>query len=200
MWHTNIRMTNPGEAEGVVYPTRAHFTGDGTLAELADLTAAQHLQEVAAHELGHFLVGWKLGARRFGISVLDDPGNVIPKGVVSYVHPDGETSRPVLISGAAGERASDRWLREQGLWTPARAVYSEISGQRDREDAQKADPSITFDGGPNDYRHLQDEADRILDDVWPLLVRGLEHFTDFAEYMGTEMCTLLGIPNNPSVA
>lgn len=195
MWHTNIGMSEPDGTGHQVFPTRAHFTGNGVLEELADFTAAQHLQAVAAHELGHFLVSWKLGAEMRSISVQEAPGNVIPKGVVSYARPDGNESRPVLISGAAGERACNRWLHEQNLWTPARAVYGEIQGKTDREDALKADPTITFDGGPNDYRHLQDEADRILDKVWPLLVDGLEHFQDFAECTGDEMCALLGIVN-----
>lgn len=199
MWHTNIAMAEPDGTGHQPFPTRAHFTGDGILHELADLTAAQHLQAVAAHELGHFLVNWKLGARMFGISVQENPGNVIPKGVVSLSHPDGDESHPVLIGGAAGERACDRWLREQGLWTPARAVYGEIQGEADRRAARKADPSITFDGGPNDYRHLQDAADLILDETWPLLVRGLRHFYDFAEYTGDEMCALLGIDNNRTI-
>jgi hypothetical protein len=196
MWHDNIGVENLDGTGHEVFPTRALFTGEGALGELADFTAGQHLQAVAAHELGHFLVNWKLGAWMTRISVQEDPGNVIPKGVVSFVHPDGEESRPVLIGGAAGERAADRWLHEQGLWTPARAVYGELQGSNDRQAARTADPSITFDGGPNDYRHLQDEADRILDETWPLLVRGLKHFHDFAAYTGDEMCGLLGIPNN----
>lgn len=195
MWHTNIAMTEPDGAGRQTFPTRAHFTGEGVLGELAGFTAAQHLQAVAAHELGHFLVNWRLGARMFDISVQDDPGNVIPKGSVSFTHPDGDTSRPVLIGGAAGERACNRWLHDQYLWTPARAVYGEIQGKTDREDALAVDPTITFDGGPNDYRYLQDEADELLDKVWPLLVEGLEHFHDFAEYSGDEMCALLGIVN-----
>lgn len=199
MWHTNIAMAEPDGTGHRSFPTRAHFTGDGVLHELADLTDAQHLQAVAAHELGHFLVQWKLGARMFGIFVRDGGDNVIPTGEVSFIHPDGDASRPVLIGGAAGERACDRWLRERGLWTPARAVYGEVQGEADRQAAQQKDPTITFDGGPNDYRHLQDEADKILDDVWPLLVRGLKYFTRFAEYSGDAMCALIGIANNPPV-
>lgn len=200
MWHTNIAMADPGETVGTVFPTRAHFTGDGVLHELADFTDAQHLQAVAAHELGHFLVQWRQGSWMHRIFVQEAPGNIIPKGEVSFSHPDGDRSRPVLIGGAAGERACDKWLHDQGLWTPARAVYGEIQGRTDREAAQQKDPSITFDGGPNDYRHFQDEADKILDDVWPLLLRGLKRFSSYAELSGDAMCALLGIANNPAVA
>lgn len=198
MWHHNIGVQNLDGTGHEVFPTRAHFTGAGTLTELAGFTPGQHLQAVAAHELGHFLVNWKLGGWMFSISVQEDTGNTIPKGVVSFYHPDGNEARPVLVGGAAGERACDRWLREMDLWTPARAVYGELQGSTDREGALQADPTITFDGGPNDYRALQDEADRVLDEVWPLLLRGLEHFRDFAEYTGDEMCALLGITNNPT--
>lgn len=198
MWHTNIGVMDPDGSGHKLFPTRAYFTGTGTLAELTGFTAGRHLQAVAAHELGHFLVNWKLGAWMFGISVQEDPGNTIPKGVVHFSHPDGNEARPVLVGGAAGERACDRWLHEMGLWTPGRAVYGELQGSADREAALKADPALTFDGGPNDYRHLQDEADWVLDEVWPLLLRGLEHFRDFAEYTGDEMCALLSIPNNPT--
>lgn len=196
MWHTNITMNGPDGTAQRTIPTRAHFTGNATLDELAGFTAAQHLQAVAVHELGHFLVAWKLGAWMARISVREADGNVVPKGFVSYTHPDGNGSRPTLVIGAAGERAFDKWLREQGLWTPSRAVYGEIQGLLDRDDALEADPTITFDDGTNDYRHLQDEADRVLDEVWPLLLRGLEHFGDFAEYTGDEMCARIGIFNN----
>lgn len=197
MWHTNIGVADPDGVVRTLFPTRTFFTGEGALADLADFTTAQHLQAVAAHELGHFLVNWRLGAWMTRISVQEDPGNAIPKGVVSFSRTDGDTARPVLVGGAAGERACDLWLREQGLWTPARAVYGELQGKTDRADALKADPSLTFDGGPNDYRHLQNAADEILSDVWPLLLRGLAHFGDFAEYTGDAMCGLLGIVNNP---
>lgn len=198
MWHHNIGVENLDGTGHKAFPTRTYFAGTGALAELAAFTAGQHLQAVAAHELGHFLVNWKLGARMIRITVREDPGNVIPKGAVTHVPPDGNTARPVLVGGAAGERACDRWLRENGLWTQARAVYGELQGSTDRGDALKADPTLTFDGGPNDYRLLQDEADRVLDEVWSLLLRGLEHFRDFAEYTGDEMCALLGIANNPT--
>lgn len=196
MWHHNIGMCDPDGGEPRVYPTRHFFGGSGSLADLADFTAGQHCQATAAHELGHFLVNWQQGARMLSIFIREDPGNHIPKGCVSFEHPAGPTSRPVLIGGAAGERACDRWLHDRGLWTPARALYGEMQGEGDRRAAQEVDPTLTFDGGPNDYSHLQDESDRILDDVWPLLQRGLEHFTGFAEYTGDEMCALLGIPNN----
>jgi hypothetical protein len=197
MWHTNIGVADPDGAVRTAFPTRTFFTGAGALGEVADFTPAQHLQGVAAHELGHFLVNWRLGARMARISVREDPGNVIPSGAVSFVHPDGDTARPVLVGGAAGERAYDIWLREQGLWTPGRAVCGELQGESDRRAALEADPTITFDGGPNDYRRFQNAADEILSDVWPLLLRGLGHFTDFAEYTGDAMCGLLGIDNNP---
>lgn len=197
MWHMNVGLENTDGTGHEVFPTRHLFTGGGTLAELSDMTPAQHIQNAAAHELGHFLVNWKLGAWIWRIAVEESPGNVIPSGVVSFSHPDGDTARPVLIGGAAGERAADRWLREQGLWTPGRALFAELQAKTDRRAALEADPTLTFDGGPNDYRLLQDEADRILDEVWPLLRRGLRHFTDFASYSGDAMCALLGIANNP---
>lgn len=124
---------------------------------------------------------------------------VIPKGVTVFRYPGDDWKRSLLVGGAAGDRACDRWLHEGKLWNPARAIYSEIQGKTDREEAQREDPSTTFDGGPNDYRHLQDEADKALDEVWPLLQRGLAHFDSYAEYTGDRMCELLGIVNNPSV-
>lgn len=35
MWHTNIGLAEPDGSGGRTYPTRAHFTGDGVLHELA---------------------------------------------------------------------------------------------------------------------------------------------------------------------
>jgi hypothetical protein len=198
MWHTNIRMINPEGTEGTVFPTRAYFTGSGVLVEVADFTDTQHLQAIAAHELGHFLVNWKQGAWMHSISIQDGGRDIIPKGVTRFCYPGGEWKRSVLVGGAAGERACDRWLHEEKLWSRARAAYGEMQGRADRDEAVREDPSITFDGGPNDYQHLQDEADKVLDEVWPMLRRGLEHFNSYAEYTGDLMCVLLGVLNNPS--
>ena len=198
VWHTNIQTADSAETDPVVYPTRAYFTGTGNLDEIADLTEEQHIQAVAAHELGHFLVQWQQGAWMHSIAIRKGTGaQVIPAGVTAFAYPDGNHDRHIIIGGAAGERACDRWLHEENLWTTARAVYGEIQGLTDRQDACQIDPSITFDGGPNDYRHFQDEADRALGQVWPLLRSGLAHFTNYAEYTGDQMCQLLGISNNP---
>lgn len=198
MWHHNLGVADPG-AKHQIYPTRALFTGKGDLADLADFTQAQHLQAVTAHELGHFLVNWKQGAHMREFCIRDDRPNIIPKAVVSFAYPGAADVRLVLVGGAAGERACDRWLHEEGLWNPARAVYAEVQGQTDRKDALVEDPSLTFDGGPNDYRRLQDEADRILDEVWPQLRRGLSRLSRFVTLTGDEACILLGIKNNPAV-
>jgi hypothetical protein len=198
VWHHNLGVADPGEKHRI-YPTRALFTGTGELADVADFTQAQHIEAVAVHELGHFLVNWKLGAYMRSFSIRDAPSNVIPDAEVCFSYPDTVDARRILVGGAAGERACDRWLREEGLWTPARAVYAEVQGQTDRQDALAEDPSITFDGGPNDYSLLQDEADGLLDEMWPLLRRGLPGFCDFVRLTGDAACSMLGIRNNPAV-
>lgn len=199
MWYTNIRMADSWNDPLEAFPTRTQWTGSrGELASLADFTPAQHLQAVAAHEFGHFLVNWKLGAHMTEISLQDSSPNPVPRGMVSITYAAANKRQHALVGSAAGERACDRWLREEGLWTLDRSLYAEIQGKTDRRGALDHDPSITFDGGSNDYRKLQDEADAILDEVWPLLRSGLTCFDGFARYTGDQMCALLGIDNNPA--
>lgn len=197
MWYTNMHFAEEGGGYEV-FPTRAHFTGSGNWTEVADFTQDQHVRAVVVHELGHFLVNWKLGAYMLGFRMLSGGPGLFPKAVVTSRARDDWT-RQWLVSGAAGERACERWLHEEELWTPARAVYAEIMGMDDREAALARDPSLTFDGGPNDYRHLQDEADLILDEVWPVLRRGLPRFTTFGELTGDNACARLGIKNNSAI-
>lgn len=197
MWHVNLGFAGPG-GELEPYPTRTRFPGGRSVIEEADLSPEQHIRAALAHEFGHFLVNWRLGAVMQALSVQNpEPGRISSRGVVRF-HYLGGAGRAwrTLVGGAAGERACDRWLREEGLWNPARAVYAEILARHDRRDALLLDPSITFLEGPGDYRAFQDEADRLLEGLWPLLRRGLLTLQGPVTLSGDEVCHLLGIENN----
>jgi hypothetical protein len=70
---------------------------------------------------------------------------------------------------AAGERATDRWLREAGLWTPERAVAAEVGARGDRHLFLSINPDVGFGDRQIDYRVVHDLADQAIDQQWPAI-------------------------------
>lgn len=75
---------------------------------------------------------------------------------------------------AAGERAQDRWLRQEGLWTPERAWSVERHGLDDRAEIEKVISTqlggrLTYGEDPGhhfDYHHVCDRTDQALTPLW----------------------------------
>jgi hypothetical protein len=67
---------------------------------------------------------------------------------------------------AAGERADDRWLREEGLWTPRRAVCTEVGAQGDRQTLLAFSPHVGFGDKEVHYRAIHDLADEVIEEYW----------------------------------
>ncbi|MBQ1163686.1 hypothetical protein KBZ21_37445, partial [Streptomyces sp. A73] len=70
------------------------------------------------------------------------------------------------VAVVAGERATDRWLREAGLWTEDLAAMADLGASHDRAliFAAAPEPRPGFGTGEADYSDLHDLADRALDE------------------------------------
>ncbi|MFG2903677.1 hypothetical protein ACGF13_01225 [Kitasatospora sp. NPDC048286] len=152
----------------VAFPTTTY--------RILDLPEALLREEIAVHEAGHAVLAFHLGMRFTVVSVADDlghgqdthSGRIEVPGVIAAPPYD------VMLFAAAGERAADRWLREAGLWTPARAWVVEILAEGDREAiaeyARRVHPDgLTYgvsDDPSRDLAALHDQADALLDTLW----------------------------------
>ena len=158
-WHTDALVG------GVVYPTRNHAPDlEGESDTCLNLAAPQLDYLRAIHEAGH------------AVTVLAGRGHLhsveIVKGVATTE--EGGVTRACSLSdghayaifSAAGERAADRWLREAGLWTPARAVSNEVAARGDRVSFLAINPHVGFGDKDVDYRVVHDLADQAVDLYW----------------------------------
>ena len=85
---------------------------------VTDLLADGMLRPFGAfHEAGHAVVALAQGIGVDGVHLLPAEENVFHTVVSGGISRDSG----YLTMLAAGERASDRWLRETGAWTPERA-------------------------------------------------------------------------------
>jgi hypothetical protein len=150
------------------------LNGRRSVYEVLDLNDDQKRGYMAAHEAGHVVAGVEVGM------VVDEV--VISPGLGKDGRVAGFTRWKAFdvpwidyaVKGAAGERASRRWLKENGLSTPDRRWAGEVLGLDDRNDAlqraQQIGVKVGF-GGPGDidWRDVQDAADDLLDRRWDLV-------------------------------
>lgn len=85
----------------------------------------------AFHEAGHAVIALAQGIGVDGVHLLPAEENMFHTVVSGGIPRDSG----YLTMLAAGERASDRWLRETGVWTPERAWAAERCAEGDREEA-----------------------------------------------------------------
>lgn len=157
--------------------------------EVLALDSEQSLLMSATHEAGHAALWASLGVplarvwvRTVTEAVAADGSGSAAGGVVAGG--EGSTSIPhlgAMASAAAGERAADRWLHENGLWTEARAWVVERHSMDDRVYAfrlvaknPESKDRLTFGerpGHPLDYATAHDEADARLEELWPGVLR-----------------------------
>ncbi|MGW4784895.1 hypothetical protein [Streptomyces sp. NPDC004230] len=117
-------------------------------------------------------------------SVYPRRGQVLDAGLCSVSYEAGTDWRDVAAQAAAGERASVRWLREEGLWTPLRSWVAEASSAGDRRNIDRLDErfKIAWNGAlrnaytacgitPVRYEDIQARADAHLDWLWPAVRR-----------------------------
>ncbi|GAB2696329.1 hypothetical protein [Kitasatospora kifunensis] len=155
-----------------------HIPGPTTAYGILNLTNTQLRRKIAIHEAGHAVLMLDREIAFVTVQIADDlghgPGKESPAGHVE-LHSSLTAPLPDALLGlAAGERAEDRWLREQGLWTSARAWVVEILASNDRQQIARVSweahgRPVTYgvsDDPRRDLAAMHDVADEALDDLW----------------------------------
>jgi hypothetical protein len=195
-WHHNV------DIGGVPYPLRTLAPDDlasGDYKTYGSMTFApdQGRRMAAAHELGHLLTARHFGLRMDSLTLgasLDGEQHQVSGSFIAAHHAD-QPSRDLAVMFAAGERAANLWLFHERLWTPVRAMAVELMADRDRTAAAALLPAVTFDGGPDDYSHLHDAADRTLSLYWDRLTTALDTVVTRDQWTGDEIAALAGLDN-----
>jgi hypothetical protein len=193
---------------GKPYPTRntAPDLEAGACAYLDDLTDEQRDHLRAVHESAHAVSALAAGAHVHYAkistttalrSTSDVPDWAPPKAI-----PGGDTRVCDLTDGldfitfmGAGERAEDRWLREQGLWTPVRSVGVEIGAYGDRDHVLHLNPHFGFEGGPADYLVVHHFADHAINRHWDAITAVAAALATTLHLTGDQIASLADLPN-----
>ncbi|MFD8226901.1 hypothetical protein ACFV16_22320 [Streptomyces massasporeus] len=194
-WHDDILIN------GEPYPTRNHAPdyGPNSDAYLGSLTYAQRDVMRAVHEAAH------------AVAVLSGGGYVhdVTTSTTAALRSHEPTAHGVA-SGAtrvcnltdmtfaaffgAGERAEDRWLRENGLWTSTLAAGVELGAYGDRKTLLRSNPHVGFGAG-QDYVIVHDLADHVLDEHWLRVFAVAGELVTRLRLDGDEVADLAGLPN-----
>lgn len=195
-WHDDIRIG------GKPYPTRnfAPDYGPNSDAYLGSLTYGQRDELRAVHEAAHAVAALVAAGHVHHVQILTtvslrtcEPADEGIKG--------GETqacniadSTDVAVFLGAGERAEDRWLREQGLWTPDVAAGIEMGAYGDRKILLEMNPHVGFGTG-QDYAVVHDLADHFVSEHWGRVLAVAGELARRLRLDGDEVARLAGIPN-----
>ncbi|KJY38133.1 hypothetical protein [Streptomyces sp. NRRL S-495] len=165
-------------------------------------------EAVATHEAGHAVLALHLGARLTSVSVADDhgrgPGAPGPAGRVDYEPDTAEPVRSILLAGAAGERAQDRWLRQADLWTEDRAWVVEILADQDRAVIERT-VRLAHPDGPTygvsddpavDLAALHDHVDVWLHDLWDQVMALAAALNRRGTLTGAQAAAVIGLTVN----
>ena len=188
VWHTAINI------HGEAYPTRHYVpNAKGSSDDSFDLEAPQLNYMRAIHEAGHAVTTLTGRAHLHFAQITLGPATTTRSGVTDCCNFfDG---RALAVFSAAGERAVDRWLRENGLWTPARAVAAEVGARGDRREFLAINPHVGFGDRQVDYRAVHDLADEALDEHWSAVVRVAIRLVEEQRLEADTIATLAGLPN-----
>lgn len=187
-WHLLI------DIDGQPYPTRNYAPDiEGGSDACLNLTAAQldHLR--AIHEAGHavaaLLGGAHLHSAEIAIGVTGDAAG----GEVRACNlADGHG---FAVFSAAGERASDRWLRKAGLWTPERAVANEVGARGDRQQFLAINAHVGFGDRDVDYLMVHDLADQALDEHWKAVLQIADQLAQHGRLDAAQIVAIAGRAN-----
>lgn len=190
-WHTLM------DINGQPYPTR-HYASDieGDSDACLNLPAPQLDYLRAIHEAGHAVTVLTGGAHLHSAEIVIGEA-VAEEGGVTYACnlADGHA---YAVFSAVGERASDRWLREAGLWNPERAVANEVGARGDRHQFLAINPHVGFGDREVDYRFVHDLADQALDQHWAAVVRVADRLVQERKLDADTIVAMTGIPNGPA--
>lgn len=168
-WHRNI-----GWPIYTRHPEPAQWVNSRDLLGLSGPTKTMF---TAVHEAAHAILYLQYGVP-VDYVVLYEEAEIERAGVDASTYP--AVADVSLRYGdyaavlAAGECAQDRWLRQEGLWTPGRAWSVEHDARHDRErlDQVVADcmgARLTFGtdlSSLTDYAWVCDHASQVLDGRW----------------------------------
>lgn len=201
-WHDDLLIN--GTSYPTLHPAREDVTDSHMY--LDDLTNDQQDHLRAVHEAAHAVIGLAAGAyvhyaKISTTAVLRDT-SAVPDWAPPNAVPGGDTRACNLTDGldfivflGAGERAEDRWLREQGLWTPSRAVGVELGAYGDRRHVLRLNPHFGFEGGVADYLIVHHFADRFVSEHWHAITTVAAVLATRLHLTGDEIADLTGLPN-----
>ncbi|WP_369183777.1 hypothetical protein [Streptomyces sp. Y1] len=171
-WHFDVRSGMTTRNPMPELPPGVSVTG------ALDLPVDELRRALATHEAGHAVVLLHFGAPFERVYIRDDlgvaPDHAGSGGAVVL----GTTWSTPLLDGltmlAAGERAQDRWLRENGRWNAKRGWVTELAAIGDRRDIYEAvqdafDEDVTFNTGDDpcrDLAALHNHTDALLNALW----------------------------------
>ncbi|MET9777679.1 hypothetical protein ABZ023_26050 [Streptomyces sp. NPDC006367] len=103
-----------------------------SLAQAVDLPDALFRRYTAIREVGHALTAVATGQARV-IECALEPGTA-PDGTSfdAFTEVRWQTPHAYLTLLQAGAMAQERWLREQGLWTPRRNLVTQVAARHSR--------------------------------------------------------------------
>lgn len=195
-WHDDILINREP------YPTRNYAPdyGPNSDAYLRTLSYAQRDVLRAVHEAAHAVAVLACGGYVHDVQImttaelrtheLSDSGTV--SGQVRACNlPDGTG---VAVYLGAGERAEDRWLRENGLWTSTLAAGVELGAYGDRKALLLGNPHVGFGTG-QDYVIVHDLADHFLSEHWTRVLAVAGELAARLHLDGCDVAGLAGLPD-----
>ncbi|MFD7615786.1 hypothetical protein [Streptomyces sp. NPDC059802] len=190
-WHDGI------DINGAPYPTRNDAPSvQGNNDDAYDLPSDLVDHARAIHEAGHAVAALIGGAHLHHAQIVKGPATTPEGGVTEICNPFANGHAYATFS-AAGERAADRWLREDGLWTPDRAVANEVSAYGDRRSFLALNPHVGFGDKQIDYTVVHDLADHFLNQHWDTVTRVAHALNHHTHLDGDEIARIAGLPNRP---
>lgn len=130
---------------------------------------------IAVHEAGHAAMMLQGGIRVVSMTVYSQEEARDQPCLAKTVHDDYSVDYHVIASAlAAGERAQDRWLQQEKLWTPERAWAVERHALDDRAELEQIVSTqlrgtLTYGRNPSDhfdYANICDRTDQALVPLW----------------------------------
>ncbi|MEV5279746.1 hypothetical protein [Streptomyces sp. NPDC052811] len=145
-----------------------------TLAQAVDLPDVLFRRYAAIREVGQALTAVATGQARV-IECALEPGTA-PDGsrFDAFTEVRWQTSYAYLAMLQAGAIAQERWLREQGLWTPRRDLVTQVAARHSRVAAEATT------AGADQIEQAAVWARELLDRHWALVLR----FADLLDRRG----------------